>query len=56
MNICINTYFIRFIFENQFGYPNPEGGELIFPASGSCRIGVIRENQFAIEVKMQTIN
>ena len=54
MNTCINTFFIRFIFENQFGYPTTEGCELIFPAP--FRAGVNRKNQFAILIKEQTIN
>lgn len=33
--------------EIQFVYPSPKGSELIFSASGNCRIGVFRKIQFA---------
>ncbi len=46
--------FIILFPENQFVYPCPkaclagrQGSELIFTASGNCRIGVFRRNQFA---------
>jgi len=50
-----NTYVKQFGVENQFVRPDPTaaGSELIFPAP--FRVGVNRENQFAVWVRMRTI-